>query len=175
MFAAVDIDCTLYSWAELAKSQGLHVFSLLAAKVKGGRFLYDCADRVFEKQAPALGERLRFLESFFGAEGAALYSSYPLTEGKRKILSSFSLSFYSSFPKRKTAKEIRKLCGRFPDLVIGDRKEDRDLSQALGAFWAGYPFYDFHHLLSGPPYTKSFVSLVKTAVSESRRGKAGLA
>ena len=167
MFAVIDIDCSLYSYSELARSQRLHVFSLLAARAGGPRPLHRAADRVFEKYAASLGGRLRFLESFFGAGGARLYTSYPLTEGKLRLLSSFSLPFDSSHPREKSAEEIRRLCRRSPDLIIGDRAGDRDLARDLGAFWAGCPFYDRRHLLSGASYTEAFAALVKKAAAQS--------
>ena len=106
---------------------------------------------------------------FFGKEKLVFYSSYPLTEVKQSLFSSFPIKVYSSLPHRKSTQEIQKLCGGSIQLVIGDRKEDRELAQALGASWKGYPYYDFHHLFWGDSYTKAFISLVKKTMPEKNQ------
>ena len=163
MFIVVDIDCTLYSYSELILSRKGVVFSLVRSALFGdSRFLYNSVDKTCEKYSTHIRERIQFLLEFFGQENLVFYSSYPLTETKQSILSSFSMKFYSSFPHRKTAREIQKLCGGPVNLVIGDRKGDRRLAQDLGSQWRGYPCYDFHHLLCGDAYTRAFVSLVRS-------------
>ena len=167
MFTVVDIDCTLYSYSELILSQKRFVFSLLRSVLsKNSHLLYNNVDRACEKYNSHIKERIQFLMEFFGEEKVVFYSSYPLTEMKKSFLSSFPMKAYSSFPHRKTAQEIQKLCGGSIKQVVGDRKEDRELAQSLGASWRGYPYYDFHHLLWGDSYTKAFISLVKGATQE---------
>ncbi len=173
MFAVIDIDCSIYSWRELLAAQRLGALSLLAAKLRGRRFLHEAADRALGRSGRDIAERLRFLEGLFSGGSAAFYTSYPLTERKREAFSSCSLSLRSSYPKKKSAGEIRRLCGKSPDLVIGDRREDRELARALGALWAGFPFYDAHHILSGPAYTKAFSRLVSDAASKAASRAAG--
>lgn len=176
MFAVIDIDCSLYSWRELLGAQRLKALSLAAAKARGRRFLHEAADRVFGRSSRDIAKRLWVLEGLFSGlsdeDGAALYTSYPLTKRKREAFSSFPLPVHSSYPEKKSAGEICGLCGRSPNLVIGDRREDRELARDLGALWAGFPFYDFHHLLSGPAYTKAFSCLVTDAVSRAAEAEA---
>ena len=90
-----------------------------------------------------------------------LYTSYPLTQLKKSLFSPLPFRLHSSFPKKKSADEALKLCGKRADLVIGDRKEDRELARALGAVWRGFAFYDFHHLLRGAAYTEALLSLAE--------------
>ena len=162
MFTVVDIDCTLYSYSELVLSQKRFVFSLLRSVLSGNScLLYDNVDRVFEKYSSHIEKRIHFLMELFGGDKLVFYSSYPLTEVKKSLFSSFPMKIYSSFPQRKTAQEIQELCSGAIKLVIGDRKEDRILARDLNALWKGYPYYDFHHLLYGASYTKAFVSLMK--------------
>ena len=164
MFTVVDIDCTLYSYSELALSQRGFAFSLLRRVLSGdSQVLYKIVDQTCKQYSPHIKERIQFLVEFFGEEKLVFYSSYPLTEKKQSLFSSFSMKVYSSFPQRKTAPEIQKLCGGSIKLIVGDRKEDRELARALSAQWKGYPYYDFHHLLRGASYTKAFISLVKGA------------
>lgn len=162
MFTVVDIDCTLYSYSELILSQERFVFSLLRSVLsENSRLLYNNVDRACERYKSHIKERIQFLMEFFGEETVVFYSSYPLTETKKSLFSSFPMKVYSSFPHRKTTQEIQKLCEGTIKRVVGDRKEDRELAQTLGASWRGYPYYDFHHLFWGDSYTKAFISLVK--------------
>ena len=166
MFAVVDMDCTLYSYLELALSQRGFAFSLFRDALSGDpRPLYDSADRVFDRHARRLGERAQFLIRFFGRENLLFYSSYPLTRAKKSFFSSFDVKHSSSFPLPKTATEIKKIHKGPVDLVIGDRKEDRKLARQLNSLWRGYPYYNFHHLLSGSSYTRAFISLVSEGLN----------
>lgn len=170
MLTVVDMDCTLYSYMELALSQKGGAFSLLKSTLlKDSGKLYDSVDRACKKYSADICKRIQFLIDFLGKERIFIYSSYPLTKIKREIVSSFSIKFHSSFPDRKKADEVRKLFNSKADLVIGDRKEDRELSLELHSSWIGYPYYDFHHLLSGPSYTKAFIFLVKKGYGKVKR------
>lgn len=203
MLAVIDIDCTLYSYCELFLSQKGAKFPLrlrtdASSKEDIERFWRRGADRVFLKYRLHIEERARLSAALFSAGGeerenrlqaegegradgtAAIaekplfYTSYPLTEVKKSLLAPFPFRLHSSFPKKKTAEEAVRLCGKSADLVIGDRKEDKELARALGAVWRGFPFYDFHHLLRGAAYTKAFLSLAKdgqAAAQEIATGK----
>ena len=114
-------------------------------------------ERRSRRQAPREGRP----DETAAAEKPLFYTSYPLTEVKKKLLAPFPFRLHSSFPKKKSAEEALKICGKSADLVIGDRKEDKELARALGAVWRGFPFYDFHHLLRGAAYTEAFRSLLK--------------
>ena len=194
LLAVIDIDCTLYSYCELFLSQkgtGFPFRGLSASsKEAGERFWRQGADRTFLKFLPHIEERARLAaallfesgmerekprqakgegrEKTAAAERPLLYTSYPLTEVKKNLLAPFPFRLHSSFPKKKTAEEAVRLCGKSADLVIGDRKEDRELARALGAVWRGFPFYDFHHLLSGAAYTKAFLSLLKDGAAAAK-------
>lgn len=146
---------------ELALSQKGACFSLLKNTLTNDSLrLYDNVDRVCKKYSEDICERIQFLIDLLGEEQIFIYSSYPLTETKQKLISSFSVRYHSSFPYRKTAEEVRKIFSSQVDIVIGDRKEDRELSLKLNSLWTGCPYYDFRHLLLGSSYTRAFVSLV---------------
>lgn len=166
------MDCTLYSYMELALSQRGLCFSLLkSALAKDSRSLYNHVDKVCNKYSEDIGKRVQFISDLFGTEQVLIYSSYPLTETKQKLIASFSVKFHSSFPHRKTAKEVRSLVDSKVSLVIGDRKEDKELSLELNALWSGFPYYDFRHLLSGSSYTKAFSCLVKRACKKAENSE----
>ena len=161
MFVVVDIDCTLYSYMELALSQRGFAFSLFRSVLSGrSQSLYENVDKTFDKYAPHIGKRMDFLIQFFGEKNLLFYSSYPLTDTKKSFFSSFPVKVRSCFPLPKTVGELKKIHSGPVNLVIGDRREDRELSRHLSSFWRGCPYYNFHHLLSGPSYTKAFISLV---------------
>ena len=181
MLAIIDIDCTLYSYFELfqaaffqSRLDGENRLSL--EKEEGGRFWRRAADRAFLRSGPHIQERARLAAALFnnrarGGEKPLFYTSYPLTKVKKSLLSPLPIHLLSSFPKKKTAAEALRFCKRPPDLVIGDRKEDRDLARAAGAVWRGFPFYDFHHLLRGAAYTKALLSLIEEGAAAVRSGK----
>ena len=155
---------------ELILSQKRGGLSLLKnALLKDSYGLYGNVDRVCKKHSNDIYKRIQFLIKFLGKEQIFIYSSYPLTEVKQKLISSFSIKFHSSFPNKKTAEEVKKLFSSEVSLVIGDRKEDRKLSLALHSSWIGYPYYDFHHLLFGSSYTEAFISLVKKGYRKAER------
>ncbi len=156
----VDMDCTLYSYSELALSQRAHVISLFYSLLKDSNLLYANADKVFLKYSSHIKERINFLIQFFGQDNVFFYSSYPITDFKLKSLSNFKVLFHSSFPHKKTAKEVSKFCNKKIHLVIGDREIDKKLAKDLKSEWRGYPYYNYRHLLSGKTYTNSFISLV---------------
>ena len=171
MFVVADIDCTLYSYMELALSQRGFAFSLFRSVLSGrSPLLYENVDKTFNKYAPHITERVEFLIQFFGEENLLFYSSYPLTDTKKLFFSSFPVKLRSSFPLLKNTREVKKIHGGPVDLVIGDRKEDKELSRHLNSLWRGYPYYDFHHLLSGPSYTRAFISLASRGLNPPARG-----
>ena len=154
---------------ELALSQKGMCFSLAkSALADNSRQLYDSVDRVCKKYSGDICKRIQFLADLLGKEQVFIYSSYPLTETKQNLMASFPIKFHSSFPHRKTAGEVGKLFNSQVDLVIGDKKEDRELSLELQSLWIGYPYYDFHHLFFGSSYTTAFISLVREGYKKTK-------
>ena len=162
-----DIDGTLYSYGEWVLSQNLFLYREI---LNPSPFSPESTDRVFKKYFLHIQERVRGLNRICGKNRLIFYSGYPLTDTKKKLFKACSLPVYSSFPKKKSGRELKAL---FPHqrvlMVIGDRLQDRRLALSLRALWKGYRFYEWPHLLTGRAYTRAFFRLVSISPGEKEK------
>ena len=156
-----DIDGTLYSYGEWIVSQKNLFQSVYGGVLNPRSFLHESTDRVFKKYFLHIQERVRGLTRAFEDGQVMFYSGYPLTDVKQKLFKTFTIPVYSSFPKKKSGEELKKLCkNQNVVMVIGDSLQDRELARALRAGWRGYRFYEWPHFLTGRAYTRAFFKLL---------------
>lgn len=168
MVVIVDIDCTLYSYAEFIKSQNIDPFLFYKALTDiNSQEVFDAVDRTWENYNEDIVHRMKFLIEKFKKKRVFFYSSFPLSNAKKNTFQKLKLTARSSYPQSKVEFNHLLKIPKPASLIIGDRKEDEYLGKILNAEWIGFKFYNQQQWTSGQQYTYAFKKLINDTVKRS--------
>lgn len=164
MVVIVDIDCTLYSYAEFVKSQGLKPLLFYKAITDVySKPVFKAVDQTWKKNEENIVERINLITSELSDFKLHFYTSFPITKTKLKTFNTLNLKVFSTYPNSKLKLEHIKKIPTPVSLVIGDRSEDVFLGKIMSAPWVGYRAFHKEHLLDGKAYTRAFENLILSA------------
>jgi hypothetical protein len=164
----MDIDCTLYSYAEFlyanwsSPRQSLEAFAGFARSRS-----FPAVDRMWQMIEPHIEERISCLKERTGSK-IVFVSAFPLEGPKGETLAKFAkmgIEAHSTFPQSKLGWSLDSGRARF---VFGDRLSDYRLAIKLGVPWAGLPVWHRAHRLSGKQFTRSFLDSVDKIMERTR-------
>jgi hypothetical protein len=156
-----DVDCTLYSYSEFIRTNVLYPKESFNALLSlGDRF--PAVRRTWAAFENHIEERIEGLRNLATSHGEVLFlSAFPAEDYKKKTFDRLSIKLNSSFPHKKinylqSNKDFEKVI-----LTIGDRPNDKGISEAYKSKLVYLPIYRSIQKHTGESYTTRLLQTVK--------------